>query len=95
MSRGTKHTILRLAPELLARIHEAIDQNNSRRADEPYNLTSWIRQAIEERLAKLERGRKANERKRKGAADQVEARQLADQVEGEQPTGEAPPAAPQ
>lgn len=78
MSRGTKHTIMRLAPELLERIHKAIDQNNSRRGEQPYNLTSWIRKAIEERLAKLERGRLANEKKKKGAADQVEA---PDQVE--------------
>lgn len=64
MSRGTKITPLRLSPELLSRIHAAIDSNNMRRSEEPYDLTGWIRQAIEERLAKLERGRKSAQRKK-------------------------------
>lgn len=69
MSRGTRITPLRLSDELIARIHAAIASNNKSRREEEYNLTSWIRQAIEERLAKLERGRKAAVKKRTVAED--------------------------
>lgn len=58
MGRGTTITPLRLSTAMLDRIRAAIDSNNKRRSDEPYDLSMWIRQAIEERLAKLERGRK-------------------------------------
>lgn len=64
MSRGTRITPLRLSDELLERIQAAIDSNNARRGNKPYNVTSWIRMAIEERLDKLERGRKGRAAKK-------------------------------
>lgn len=72
MSKGNPKIIIRVSPDTLAKIREAIDSNNVRRGAEPYDLSGWIRQAIEERLAKLERGRKGSGRKVKPAADQVE-----------------------
>lgn len=63
MSRGTPLTPLRLSAELLDRIDAEVERQNRTRAEEPYNRTSWIRQAIEERLAKLERGRKAGQKR--------------------------------
>lgn len=65
MAKGSPIIKTRVSPELLERIYTAIDMNNSRRKDEPYDLSGWLRQAIEERLAKLERSRGA----RKGAGD--------------------------
>jgi hypothetical protein len=58
MGRGTPITPLRLSEELLGRIREAIDSANERRTDEPYDLTGWIRQAIEEKLKHRKRGTK-------------------------------------
>lgn len=63
MSKGNPIIKLRVTPELLDRIRKAIDQNNERRGDQPYDLSGWLRQAVEERLDKLERARKSGRRK--------------------------------
>jgi hypothetical protein len=47
---------LRLSDEILARIDQAIAGTNKARGT-AYNRTSWIRHAIEEKLAKLQRGK--------------------------------------
>lgn len=80
-SKGTRITPLRLSDELLDRIHASIASNNGRRREEEYNLTSWIRQAIEERLAKLERSRKGGKRKNAPAAVHCAAQQPAEEEE--------------
>lgn len=80
MSRGTPLTPLRLSTELLARIDAEVARQNETRIGEPYNRTSWIRQAIEERLAKLARGRgEGRSKKRKWTGKVVNL----DQVEEE------------
>jgi hypothetical protein len=71
MSRGTRITPLRLPPDLLAQIDLAIASNNVYRVAQDYNRTSWIVQAIKERLAKLERSR-SGRHKRKATAAAVE-----------------------
>jgi hypothetical protein len=58
MSRGTQHLPLRIDPETLARIDAEVERQNRTRAGEPYSRSTWIRQAIRERLDKLERGRR-------------------------------------
>jgi hypothetical protein len=58
MSKGTRITPLRIPPDLLALIDESIVSNNAWRVDEEYNRTTWIIQAIKERLAKLARARR-------------------------------------
>jgi hypothetical protein len=55
----------------VARIDFSIASNNAFRPGATYNRTSWIVQAIRERLAKLERSRSVS-RKRKGAAAAAE-----------------------
>lgn len=60
MSRGTPITPLRLPRDLVEQIDRAIAQNNRTRFGEPWNRTSWIVQAIKERLAKQERSRRSN-----------------------------------
>jgi len=67
MSRGTPITCIRIPPALLAEIDQAIDSNNVWRVDEEYNRTSWIIQAIKERLKKQERGRRTRGRRREEA----------------------------
>ncbi len=56
--------LLRLPPDLLARVEVAIASANQRRTEEEYNVQGWIRQAIEEKLAKLERGRRKKKKQR-------------------------------
>lgn len=65
MAKGNPIIKTRVTAELLERIYSAIDSNNANRRDEPYDLSGWLRQAIEERLAKLERSRRG----KKGADD--------------------------
>jgi hypothetical protein len=63
MSRGTRHTPLRLSADLLDRIDREIEFTNERRAGEPFTRSAWIRQAIEEKLAHSERSRRKGRRK--------------------------------
>jgi len=67
MTRGTPLTPLRPVPELLARIYAEVEPQNLIKRGKPYNRSSWIRHAIEEKLAKLERTRTST-RKKKGKA---------------------------
>lgn len=57
MSKGNPRVILRLTPKVIAHIEHAIDCANERRKEAPYDLSSWIRHAIKEKLEKLARGR--------------------------------------
>src|SRR5262245_42394109 len=79
MSRGTPMTRLRLSDDLLRRIQESITSNNAFRADEPNNIKSWIRKAIEERLAKLDRSRKGRGKREAPAEADQDERQPGDQ----------------
>jgi hypothetical protein len=63
MTRGTKITLVRLGPELLAEIEEDLRRRNHYTQAEPWTLSDWIRAAACERLAHGQRGRR---RKAKG-----------------------------
>lgn len=60
MSAGTPITTLRIPTELKAIIEEKIESANRNRKLEPYNLTTWILVAINEKLKHLERSRSRN-----------------------------------
>ena len=57
MAKGNPRVILRIAPITLEAIHAAIDGANVNRKDAPYDVSAWIRHAIDEKLQKLARGR--------------------------------------
>lgn len=84
-SRGNPKILVRVTPDLLNQIRDAIASNNAFRADEPYDLSEWVRQAIRERLDKLKRSRKASKRKVKPVADQGEGQQPPAEVVAETP----------
>jgi len=69
MSRGTPHISLRIAPDVLAGIDQAVDLLRKTKGDDEYNRTAFIMHAIEEKLAKLERGRRSNRKARPADAD--------------------------
>jgi hypothetical protein len=58
MSRGTPLTPIRLSADLVALIDAEVARQNATRADPPYNRSSWIRQAIQQRLDHLARARR-------------------------------------
>jgi Arc/MetJ-type ribon-helix-helix transcriptional regulator len=80
-SRGSPVVPIRIPPDLLRRIDEAIASNNAVRPGEAYDRSEWIRKAIEERLAKQARGRRKGRGRATAAADQDGADQL-DQLGG-------------
>ena len=57
MNRGNRIVGVRLEPDLLEQLTAAIESNNAARKGPPYSLSSWIRQAILERLDKQRRAR--------------------------------------
>jgi hypothetical protein len=50
MSKGNPRVILRVEPRLLALVQAEISRVNERRRAEPYELSSWVRQAMIEKL---------------------------------------------
>jgi hypothetical protein len=59
MSKGTQQYAFRLPKNLIEDIDDFCARSvNFRRDSEPDNRTTFVRKAIEERLAKLQRGRK-------------------------------------
>jgi len=59
MSKGNPIVQIRLTAETISRIESIIHLSNMRRKDAPYDLSSWIRHAIKEKLDKLARSKKA------------------------------------
>lgn len=53
MSKGTKMTGLRIPPPIESAMLAAIDSANDRRKEEAYTKTTWILQAIKEKLRQL------------------------------------------
>ena len=78
MSRGTRITPLRIPPAMLERIDQALAKSNRVRGDQPYNRTSWIMHAIAEKLAKLERSRRATRKPKKAAAPEFDVAPIVD-----------------
>lgn len=55
MSQGSPRIILRLPVETVERIEALIERANLRTTVEPYTVSSWIRKAIMEKVAHLDR----------------------------------------
>jgi hypothetical protein len=68
MSRGNPITLLRLPPDLLRLIDEEVIRQNAFRPGEPYTRSSWIRQALKERLDHLARARRQRRNRRSAEA---------------------------
>jgi predicted DNA-binding protein len=57
-TKGTPLTPFRLSDELLERIDRAVASANKTGRKVPYNRATWVRHALEEKLAKLDRSRR-------------------------------------
>ncbi len=80
MSKGSPIVQLRIPPFLLAEMDAVMVRSSERRFEGAWTRSSWIVQAIIDRLAKIERGR--SRRKRLAGPEAVEADPPAgDQVE--------------
>lgn len=64
MSKGNPKIQIRLTPAELAQIESSIHSSNARRPGVPYDLSSWVRHAIKEKLDKLQRSRKSTGQKK-------------------------------
>lgn len=62
MSKGTPITCVRIPPDMLAQVDALVERSITHAAEEPWTRTSWIVQAIREKLAKRLR---SNSRKRR------------------------------
>jgi hypothetical protein len=58
MSSGSTIIQVRFPDDLLTSLLVEIDRVNRLRTHEPYNTSSWIRQAVADKLAHCARGRK-------------------------------------
>lgn len=58
MAEGSPRIIFRLPSNELDELHATIQKANYRRTEEPYDLSSFIRSAIREKIAKMARSRK-------------------------------------
>jgi hypothetical protein len=58
MSKGSPKIILRIPEELIDQIKDCVESANATRKDEPYDVSSWIRAAIAEKIAHTMRSRK-------------------------------------
>jgi hypothetical protein len=63
-SAGSRIVLVRLPEPLLSRIEQAIASNNKRRFDEGWCLSTWIRDALWEKLAHQSRARAQTEKRR-------------------------------
>lgn len=62
MSKGSRVVTFRMEEELMTRVDAAIASANLSREDQPYNLSDWLRGAIEAKLAHLSRGKRSRKR---------------------------------
>lgn len=58
MSKGNPKVVVRFRQEVLDRIEAAIQSANYNRKDEPYDVSAWIRKAVDDKLAHLERSKR-------------------------------------
>jgi len=63
-NRGNPVVVLRLSPELLARIDAAVAKSQNARFEGGYDRSSFIRACIEERFDKYARARKASAKRK-------------------------------
>lgn len=69
MSKGSPYVPIRIPADLLDKIKEQIAMTNRFIADEEYVLSSWLRKAAEEKLAKMVRSRRRRPRPLAGESD--------------------------
>jgi hypothetical protein len=62
MSRGSPVVVVRVPRALLAAINEAVGSANYHRPWNFYDRAKWLRRCVEEKLAKLARGRRPRRR---------------------------------
>lgn len=65
MSKGTPVITIRIPPGVVQQIDEIAKQSINRKATEPWTRSSWIMQAIVDKLDHVRRGREASKRRRK------------------------------
>lgn len=66
MSKGSPIITLRIPAELLANVQVVVAETGANCKGEPWNLTTWILQAIKDKLAHQQRAREASKRRCKG-----------------------------
>lgn len=81
MSKGSKVIQLRIPSKMLDVMLLALNQANERRREAPYDMSSWIRACIVEKLAHLARSKKRKDTDRPGTerqADDIPSAELID-----------------
>lgn len=68
MSKGTDRYTFRLPQDMMAEVAATIYRRNLHTDREPWELSEFVRVAIREKLAKMERSRKRAARKLRSAA---------------------------
>ena len=63
MAKGNPIALVRLTPEILAQIQDAISGRNGRTREEPWDRSSFIRIAIREKLQHMRRSRRSRGRR--------------------------------
>lgn len=71
MSLGNPKILVRLPTEELDALRESIESANAHRSGEPWTMSEFVRVAIREKLAKMERSR-TNGGKRKRPTNQAQ-----------------------
>lgn len=65
MSKGNRIVPVRFSEDAYADMVKQIEDSNDRRSEEPWTVSEFIRIAIAEKLAKMERSRTSHKSKRK------------------------------
>jgi hypothetical protein len=63
MSKGTPVQTVRISPGTLVLVQDAVARRNANTADEPWTVSDFIRQAVFDKLAHMERSRKRRKKK--------------------------------
>lgn len=65
MSKGTPLIAVRIHPQLYAEMEATIERANLYRIEEAYDVSSFVRTAIREKIAHMKRSRRTRKRPRK------------------------------
>jgi TPP-dependent pyruvate/acetoin dehydrogenase alpha subunit len=60
--RGSRIMTVRMDDDTIARIQAQVDRSVTYSKDEPYTIGGWIKKAVAEKLAHLERSKKPSKR---------------------------------
>lgn len=75
MAKGSKIVQVRIPDKMLDAMIIALDKANERRREAPYDMSSWVRAAIVEKLAHLAR---SNRRKDSGQGEDIPEAEVLD-----------------